>query len=221
MSWATQQEARDDLRNFLNDGPTDKLRHRQAVFGQINSSNVIFKTLEYRRITDLSAPTGRLGVFVNNAIVTVSADDAEVGEFTLAAAPDEGDNLEATFYVQWFLDAEIDKFLERSGQFLNCASTIIDLQVGLIPSAIHYSAGSAYQKLSSRYTEFQSKTFRLEEAPDDEATTTAAHFMAMAKQMFEQSRKLRDEFYKDRKGKAMAPISRLNLGRLRTTVPRR
>lgn len=220
-SWVTIADARDDLRNYLDDGPTDKLRHRQRIFGPTNGANLIFKTLERRRITDFTAPGGRLGVFVDNASVTVSSDDQEIGEFTLALAPNDGDEVEASFYIQWFNDDEIDKFLERAGQYLECSNDPTKIPEGLQPSALDFAASKAYQKLASR-PEFLSATYRLEDRPEGtEPITYADHFAKMAARLFTQAKQLRDDFYKDRKGKAQAPLFANNCGNIRTTVPRR
>ncbi len=221
-SWATVADARDDLRNYLNDGPEDKLRHRQSVFGRLNGANVIFKTLDRRRITDFSTNVNaRLGAFVDGVQVATSSDDTEIGEFTLAVAPTEGQELEASFYVQWFNDGELDRFLERSAQFLECSADPTVISEGLQPSAIQFAASQAYQKLAGR-PEFLAATYRLEDRPSGQIPITYAdHFSKMADRLLKQARTLRDEFYKDRKGKAKAPLFANNLGVLRANVPRR
>jgi hypothetical protein len=64
MAWTT---AVDDLRTKISDGPTDKLRALKRVFGQTDGVNQVFKTLEFRRITDFTLvdEEGPLGIYYN------------------------------------------------------------------------------------------------------------------------------------------------------------
>ena len=61
MQWSTSVA---DLRAWLNDGPTDKLVSRKRCLGRIDGSNKIFKTFEFRRVTDFTTATSPFGVYV-------------------------------------------------------------------------------------------------------------------------------------------------------------
>lgn len=83
MSWST---ALADLRTQLSDGATDKLRYRKPLIGKVDGNNTLFKTLEFRRLTDFTGPDDRFGVYLNGqqaASGAVSVDFQDTGEFEL------------------------------------------------------------------------------------------------------------------------------------------
>ena len=118
--WATTAAAISDLRTLLSDNVTDKLAEKKLVFGKINGVNQLFKTFERRRITDFSqAPDSPSpeGVYLNDVLVSsggIISDDLVSGSFTIAVAPDDGDELRATYYYRWFLDTDLDMFLKNA-----------------------------------------------------------------------------------------------------------
>ncbi len=216
MSWATSTT---DLRRLLSDGSTDKLKHRKRVLGQINGANTVFKTFEFRRVTDLSTATAPFGVYVDGSAVAVSSDDLSVGEFTLASAPLDGSVVEATYYNQWFNDSELDGFLLSAANWLGFASASAIVE-GLRPAAIHYAAQEAYMKLSLRWAEHLSETYRLEDAPADQTMDVVESYKDLAEFMHKKSVDLRDQFY-TRQGRNLQPISTSILGNVRDVVPKR
>lgn len=217
MAWTTAQA---DLRNALNDGATDKLRHRKSVFGAVNGSNTEFKTLEFRRLTDLTTATAPLGVFVNNAAVAVSSDDIEMGQFTLAVAPLDGDRVEATYYIQYFLDAELDRFLISSAEWLGLGVDYANVAEGLRPASIQYACYLGYQKLSMKFHENLTETYRLEDSPASKNIEYLNWLNSMADGFLSRATQLRKTFY-ERNDQASAPLFAVAVGNVPRNVPNR
>lgn len=207
MSWGT---AVNDLRVLLSDGSTDKLRAFKAIFGAQDGSNKIFKTFEFRRVTDFSA-TGNsnpLGIYIDNVLQAPSAvawDDLPSGNFALQTAPTDAQQILCTYYIQWFTDAELDGFMLRSANWLGFADDYTTIPSGLKTAALKYGAHEAYQKLSLRFAENIVETYRLQDAPDDKRMTVVAAYQQAAKDALKDAYASRDDFYK-RKGRSLAPI---------------
>jgi len=216
VSWTT---AVADLRALLSDGPTDKLRQKR-VLGNQDGVRTKFKTFEFRRVTDFTTATAPLGVFVDGTAVTVSADDVATGAFTLAVAPTNGQEIEARYYMQWFIDSELQTFLRSASQWLGLGATFANVPAGLQPSALQYAAADAYQKLALRWAEHQSETYRLEDQPDGKLKSVADQYRAMSTDHRKLALSNRDEFYK-RQGQALQPLFRTIQGNAKETVPQR
>lgn len=212
--------AKPDLRRTLNDGDTDKLYHRKAVFGQVNGTNADFKTLEKRRVTNLTTATAPLGVYVNGVIAAVTTDDLEVGQFTLGTPPTGGDIVEATYYVQFFLDSELDGFLADSSEWLGNNGDPLLTQEGLRPASLQYSAYLAYQKLAMRFHENLSTTYRLEDAPTEGNIKYLEWLNSMADGFLKRATSLRQNFYA-RNDQASAPLYAVAIGAVPRNVPNR
>lgn len=200
--------ALDDLRNRLNDGPTDKLRFLKKLIGQVDGSNKLFKSFEFRRVTDFSASgtVAPLGVYVNEAIVPVSGDNPEIGVVELASAPAARDTVQGVYYVQWFKDSELTFFLQEASQWLGGGSDFSTVAPGLRPAALEYAACEAYKKLANKFVENQSDTYRFEDSPDPNKQSMVDTYMKMADGCLDQANKLRDDFY-GRQGQANAPLT--------------
>lgn len=219
MSWAT---ALADIRTELSDGPTDKLRWHKQIIGQQDGTNTFFKTFEGRRVSALVGSNGSpIGVFVNNVSVTVSSEDLESGQFVLASPPGGGDLVRATYYIQWFDDAEITQFLTTASEWISSADDWTQLDPGLWPAAKKYAAGEAYQKLVLRFAQNMSETFQLYDVPDQKRFDPVKTYSDIAENMFKLAFELRDDVYKNRKGQALAPIGRTLRGRVRDVPPNR
>lgn len=222
MAWPT---AIADLRALLNDGATDKLRHRKAVFGEVNGTNVVFKTFEFRRITDFTTAVAPLGVFIRKPDgsapqATVSLDNVAVGEFTISsAAPLEGEKVECTYYSQWFLDPELTTFLRSASDWLGLGDDYTTMDPGLQPAAKRYAGYEAYQKLALKYAEYISETYRLEDAEDPKKMQVVDAYQKAAQDLYQQAIGSRNDFY-SRQGQALAPLNRSLAGRVRSIVPR-
>ena len=219
MSWTA---AVSDIRTHINDGATDKLRYRKKVFGNADSSNLVFKTFEFRRITDFSTgSSGGFGVYVNGVLQTVTADATELGEFTLTVAPNNTAKIEATYYIQWFLDSELQHFLGAGNAWLGGLETdYASVTDGLRPAVLDYAAHLAYQKLSLKYAEHMSESFRLEDSMDPKKTEVVTAYQAASKTFLESAVEKRKSYY-SRQDQWEAPLFGTSVGNVPAIVPRR
>lgn len=220
MSWAT---AVADLRLKLSDTPLDKLRAYKRVFGQIDGTNKIFKTFEYRRITDFTSAAAPLGVYLNQVRLgsaAIASDDLQTGYFTLVSAPAAGDVLEATYYVQFFFDENLGDFLRLGAQWLGLGTDYNNVPIGLQPAALQYAAAEAYQKLAMRFAEHLSETYRLEDAPDADRFKLVDEYRRMGEACRVEATTLRDHFY-TRQGQYLSPLFGVNRGNVRDVAPPR
>lgn len=201
MSWDT---AIVELRNRLYDSDTSRLFWQKKVFGTQDGTNLRFKTFEQRRITDFTTATQPEGVFVNGNPVSVTGDFLEVGEFVLAAAPDQTDDLRATYYVRLFLDDELSDYISLGNQWLGNGDNFLNLVGGLRPACLSFAAAEAYQNLAVRYASMPSEQYRLEDSPDDKAETPLERYFKVSESFRKQAKMLRDHYY-TRQGKPLAP----------------
>jgi len=220
VSWAT---AIADMRLKLSDNPNDKLRAYKRVFGQIDGTNTVFKTFEFRRITDFTLGAVPLGIYKNQVRLNTSdiaSDDVTTGYFTLAAAPSGSDVIEATYYVQFFYDAELDGFLRLASNWLGLGNDYTNIAEGLRPAALQYACGEAYQKLAMRFAEHLSETYRLEDAPDANRFKLVDEYKRMGEDCRKEGENLRNQFY-TRQGQSLQPLFGVNAGRVRNVEPSR
>jgi len=220
MSWAT---ALADLRLKLSDNSNDKLRAFKRVFGQVDGSNKVFKTFEFRRVTDFTSASAPLGVYINQVrqnTAAIASDDLGTGYFTLVAAPSGTDVVEATYYIQFFLDAELQSFLRFAANWLGLGDDYTQVPTGLVPSATHFALGEAYGKLSMRFAEHISETYRMEDAPTEDRFKIVDEYKQLAKMAREEAEHFRDEYYK-RQGQHLSPLYGLNIGTVRDVGPNR
>lgn len=219
MSWTT---ALDDLRTLLSDGATDKLRYRKRVFGECNGVNTSFKTLEFRRITDFTVAVAPFGIWISGALqlpATVSTDFTQSGDFVLATAPTDGQVVEASYYVQWFTDAEINQFLRLSSNWLSMGDVFANLSEGLRPAALKYAASEAYQKLALRWTESLQETYLLNDSKEQDFSIVD-QYRESAKMYREDAEKVRDDFY-SKSGQQKQALFGNNLGTVIDVQPKR
>lgn len=203
MAWLT---AKQDLRILLSDGPTDRYSYRKQVFGELNGSNTRFKTFDPRRVTVF---TQTPSVFLNGNLLSTSAvvdDNAYTGEFILQDAPNDGDILEASYYSQWFLDAELDDFLSQAGLWTLGSFDFSLIPNGLIPACKKYAAAEAYLKLAIRWREHTSSFFKVEDAPNPDANAKTDSFIKMSEMFRKEALDARTEYYKTRQGQALQPL---------------
>lgn len=210
-----------DVRTLISDGATDKLRYRKEVFGNIDGSNVTFKTFETRRVTNFTTSSAPLGVYGNGVGLTVSADDVESGEFTLSAAPAAGTVLRATYYQQWYDDSELEQFLTTASEWISGQDDWTTTPLQLIPAAKQYAAASAYQKLAVRMSQNLAEQFQLYDAPDQKRFDPVMQYQKMAESLFKLAFELRDDTYKNRQGQGLAPIWGTVRGRTKDVPPNR
>lgn len=165
MTWLTPET---DLRTLLSDNATDKHRYRKKVFGEVNGTNTYFKTFEFRRLTNFTTSAFPLGVYIDGVfqlVAAISSDNPNTGDFVFVTAPTGRVKIEASYYVQWFIDAEIQNFLKLASNWLGMGDTYSNILEQLRPACLKYAAAEAYQKLSLRWAEHLSEVFLLNDAP--------------------------------------------------------
>lgn len=224
MSWTTAEA---DLRLLLNDGPTDKIRAFKRVFGDVNGVNVRFKTYEFRRVTDFSTEpdSSALGVYVNGVKIPaadIASDDLATGFFSLeaSAVPSASSVVEASYYMQYFIDSEIESFLRLASNWLGLADGFASIPQNLRPAALQYATGEGYQKLAMRFSEHSSETYRLEDMPDDRRMAIIAEYKNSAAQAKDQATRLRNDAY-TRQGQSLAPLFGTFSPAFKDVAPRR
>jgi len=215
----------EDLRNLINDGATDHERWRKRCVGQVDSTNVAFKTWEKRRLTDFTSPTATLGVFVTDengvtTIETAATDDVALGQFTLSTAPAPGSIVEATYYYQWFTDDQLDEFLISSSNWLALGDNYSNIETGLRPAALHYGAQSAMHKQAQYFAENVSDVYLMQEGPKETKVGVINHYRQMADDFRKKSIELRDNFYAG-SGQQNKPYNVSIMGRVKEIVPKR
>ncbi len=218
MSWST---AVADVRILLSDGAADKLRYRKEVFGNIDGSNRVFKTFEARRITALVGAAAPVGVYGDGTLLPVTSEDLESGEFTITTAPVAGVMLRATYYIQWFNDSEIQQFLTTASEWIGGSDDWTQIGNALWPAAKHYAAATAYQKLAIKFASNLAEQFQLYDAPDQKRFDPIKAYTAMAASMFKLANTLRDDTYKNRQGRGLAPVWGTVRGRTKDVPPNR
>lgn len=217
MSWLTSLS---DLRNLLSDNEKDKLRYRKRCIGYVTGANTTFKTFEFRRINDFTTSVAPVGVYVDGVLVPVSADFSDIGEFTLATAPAEGSVVEATYYIQWFIDSELTKFLEQASEWLGQGVNYDNTPEGLRPCLLFYAAKQACEKLSLRWAEYLSDTYMMQDAPNADKKTPVQEYMALAKMYKQQAEDAQKNYY-TRQGQNLQPLFASIPGRVRDPQPKR
>lgn len=218
MSWTT---ARTELRVFVRDSSTDKYRFRKKCFGYIDGTNKTFKTLERRRLTDFTTASAPEGIYIGSTRVNpadIANDYPDTGEFEFNVAPtDTGYSIEASYYIQWFLDTDLDQFLTTSAQWLGLGDNISVVPSGLRPAAIRYAACEAYKHLAIKQTESLADEYRVDDLPKEQKTTS--YFMDLAKSFCDQAEKLRDDYY-TRHGQTNAPLFKVSSGAVKDPQPK-
>ena len=222
MGWPDTPTALTELRKLLNDNATDKLRALKTVLGKIDGNNVTFKTLEFRRITDFTEAEWPFGVFVNDSSTpeVITEDDLNEGFFQMEDAPADGAIVTATYYIQFFTDDDLTTFMVNACRWIQNSDTFLNIAPGLQPVALKFAAGEAYQKLSEKFQENLTQTFRSEDAPDEKNVATIASYFQKSEKFKDMARKELVEYYQ-RKGQAEQPLWGNNLGRVRDVPPRR
>jgi|SRR5271166_375333 len=228
-AWPTPAAAIVALRNILYDGPQDKLAAQKKVFGTVDGVNTIFKTFEYRRLTDFTLAQFPLGVFLNGAQIDsseIDQDDTGSGTFIIdisafpAGLPQSRTSITASYYYQWFVDAELDQFLQDASNWLGQGSTYINLPGGLGPVALRFAAQEAYEALASKYSVRIAQTYQLEDAPSEDILKSIQAFKEMSEGFLAKAETMRNDFY-TRQGQSLAPNFNFQLGRVWDPTPRR
>jgi len=207
MAW-TGVDARDQLRRLISDGPTDRRAFQKKIFGAVDGANSAYKAFETRLVS------GTVVVYVDGVSVAVAEDDLIAGEFSILPAPIAGATVRASYYWQYFLDAELDQFIEygalKCGLSIPVSDTIVTIVTdSLRPPVVHYAASDAFEKMAIRTTLSNLEQYALEDIRVADTENLKAHYMAMAIKMRDEARQMRDDVYLSfgQREKAAAAIS--------------
>lgn len=197
-----------ELRQKLSDGDTDKLRAIKRCVGNSDGVNVTFKTFEYRRLTNFTSGSFPVGVYADGVILpsaAIASDDLSTGFFALTGAFPAGTVIEATYYLQWFLDAELVNFIISGSLWLGFSEDYTQTPAGLKPSVLSWAAGEAYQKLALRWTEQIADVYQLQGAPKEDTRTPVDYYTKLSKMFFDEALSRRNEYYR-RQGQPLQPL---------------
>ncbi len=218
MTWTTAQS---DLRTALSDNATDKMRYRKTLIGTVDGVNTVFKTLEFRRTTNFITSSAPLGVYVNGVRLIstdITADFQDIGAVDLKVPPANGDRVEATYYLQWFNDDEINQFLRVASNWCNLGNDFTQIPEGLRPCNLDYAQGEAYQKLALRWSEKLSETFQLEDAIEKDRFAMIDNYAKWGAALKKGAAAARVDFY-SRSGQNESPLWGNNVGPIFKVTP--
>ena len=220
-NWTTAVQ---ELRTQLNDGGADRYCYRKRCFGDVNGANQSFKTYEFRRTTGFNTNTtvAPEGVYVSGALLAytaVSSDDLPSGEFILVTAPTDGQVVEATYFYQWFEDAELETFLTGASRWLQIGDDFTNVSGGLTQAALDYASMLALRKMAMRWAMRASSSFLLEDAPKKQAAADAVSYSNMAGAFEKSAKTYRDDFYY-KSGQPLSVQFASNWGQVSAVTPR-
>jgi len=154
MDWLTS-DAITQLRSILGDGPADKWEFKVNAFPTPDGVTTRFFVGQTRVVADT------LQVYLAGVATAVSGTPLwSTGEFDLATAPGADDELQASFFYQWFLDRELAVFLDDAAQMLSLydsatsgfvalvdtEASSVSIEIGIRPSLLQFAAHSAYMR---------------------------------------------------------------------------
>lgn len=196
----------------MSDGPTDKRAVEKKCVGVVDGVNKRFITFEDRRVTNFqTGSTFPLGVYIDGTLQTVVNDDPESGVFELQTAPAFNKSVVATYFSQWFTDAQLDQFLLDAALFVR-SSGVATVPDGLKHAALKYAASEAYQQLALKWSRQTSETFKLNDALEKDRFNPVKNYTDMAKTFREEATTLRDDYW-SRSGEQKKPSWAFAVGR--------
>lgn len=144
--------ATSSLRSLLGDNASDKYEFKADVYPTPNGITTRFFVGQTR------LASGTLEVYHNGVLIPAvsgSAIDHAKGSFTY-----DGDNdgppkglVQASFYYQWFTDAELEVFLTEASNMLMFDSPSGDFSVGLRPTLQAWACYNAYMRKAAEFAE--------------------------------------------------------------------
>lgn len=214
MPWPT---AVSDLRTQLSDNIQDRFNSEKRCFGPVNGTNVLFRSFEFRRVTNFTTAVFPMGVYVDEVLLPASGiatDDPTTGYFQLVTPPQNGSVVEATYYLQWFLDSELQFFLTTAAQWFDGGSDYTVYSGGMIPCLIKYACAEAYLKMAQKWRTWMSEMYRVEDQPKKPGFGPVDSFIKMAQDFRTEAEAARKEFY-TRQDRNLQPLFGINLGNVK------
>jgi hypothetical protein len=136
----TLSSATVSLRRRLSDGPDDKYVHQMEVDPEPDGTLTVFAVPDSRLVADT------LELTLDGVPAVPDVIDLPAGRFSLAA-PDSNQKLRASYYFQWFTDAELQDFLGSASNLLGYTGVEdTTLPLGLHPPTLGFACYYAYMK---------------------------------------------------------------------------
>lgn len=183
-SW-TLSSATLSLRRRLSDAADDKYVHQMEVDPEPDGVQTTFAVPESRLVPDT------LEVTLDGVPVTPDSVDLVAGRFSLSA-PDSNQKLRASYYFQWFTDADLEDFLGQATQLLGYDGVEDEaLPVGLRPAILGFGSYYAYMKKAAEAADSVSASAGGFSTSTDRQNP---NWLAMAKTAWDQASKEREAF---------------------------
>lgn len=153
MAW-DQGTAVVSLRSILGDGATDKFIFKQDCIPTADGVTKRFFGGDSRLVTGtLLVNVGVSGYGPSGYTAFTNHDDV-AGWFELPTAPSGNVQVQATYYYQWFSDAELIDFVTQALNILGFESAAdTALPVGLRPAVLHWAASKAFTFKAAEYAD--------------------------------------------------------------------
>ena len=142
------------LRSLLGDNTTDKFEFKVDVFPTPDGITRRFFGGQTRLVEH------SLQVYINRqlAVTGVATSgvveiDYEKGSFDLGTAPSGHMNVQASFYYQWFRDAELLTFLTTAANMNGYEFIYTDFPIGVRGALLDFAAYYAYMKKAAEYAD--------------------------------------------------------------------
>jgi len=206
-----------ELRQLLGDTEFHKKATNKRILGAVDGVNTLFFTYDKRIMTNT------FQAFVNGVEVQANVDDEIKGQITLANAPDINSKVNASYYWRFWLDEELQNFLnkgaESTGQFTSLIpdNAYLSIQPGLKQAALFFASNMAIKSLIQfMINRRHSEEFLLEQDnnSDSNFSSMITALNAQAKSFWDEAVFHRDDFYK-RLGKRNAPAFGVKTVKLR------
>lgn len=145
-SWAHASSVA-SLRSLLGDGASDKFEFRTTAVPAPDGVTRRF-FLGRTRVVEGTA------VVYENSVSGAPVIDASLGSADFADAPAPSGTVEASFYYQWFTDAELRQFLTLAANTLRYETADdVTLPPGLRPALLDFACYHAYMRKAAEYAE--------------------------------------------------------------------
>lgn len=218
-----------ELRQLISDTGFNKRASKKQIIGNTDGTNKEFITYDKRLFADSFL------LYINDVLVTTgfSLDDPIAGTVIFTAPPDNGVELRATYYWQWWTDDELKNFLNKAAEQIgvidpNISNTHADAAYLLIPPglktptlkfAAHLSTDALVNYLIDRK---HSSEYLLEQDgnTDEGYVKLVETLQKQASTFMKDSLALADRFYK-RQGRQYAPAFGIKNVNTRQYGPRR
>jgi hypothetical protein len=146
-------------------------------------------------------------VYVDNTDVTSQATitDSVRGLITISNPPAQQTAVRASYYFQFFLDAELDEALRNAAGEIVESDDITLLAFGFKNAALNFAGYFCFTKQAIRWAQRMSEKFILEDSPVEDGSITRPNlFQQLAQNYYKNAVQMRNDYYQ-RHGRRFAP----------------